>query len=146
MSLGTVVVTGASRGIGAATALEAAKRGYHVCVNYTANEEAAEQVVAKIRENGGMAIAFQADVSREDEVSRMFDRCEQELGPITGLVNCAGIMSANMRLESMEFARLERVFRINVLGSILCAKEAVRRMSRTNGGHGGSIVNLSSVA
>ncbi|MDD7910081.1 MULTISPECIES: SDR family oxidoreductase [Pseudovibrio] len=146
MSLGSVVITGASRGIGAATAVLAAKRGFSVCVNYTSNEEAADQVLAKVTENGGMAIKVQADVSREDEVARMFDRCEQELGHLSGLVNSAGIMSPNMRLETMDFARLERVFRINVLGSILCAKEAVRRMSRTNGGHGGAIVNLSSVA
>jgi NAD(P)-dependent dehydrogenase (short-subunit alcohol dehydrogenase family) len=141
-----VIVTGGSRGIGAATAVEAARRGYGVCVNYRDNQEAARAVVDGIRAGGGTAIAVGADVAREGEILRLFDRCDRELGPPTGLVNNAGILETQMRLEQVDAARLQRVFATNVFGAILCAREAVRRMSKRNGGAGGSIVNVSSMA
>lgn len=141
-----LIVTGASRGIGAATARMAAGRGFRVCVNYHSQREAAEKIVADIRQKGGTAVAIQGDVSSEAEVVRLFDSAVRELGPITALVNNAGIVERQMRLDSMDLARLERVFATNVFGSFLCAREAVRRMSTRHGGQGGSIVNVSSGA
>jgi NAD(P)-dependent dehydrogenase (short-subunit alcohol dehydrogenase family) len=141
-----VIVTGASRGIGAATARLAGQRGYSVCVNYRENREAAAQVVKAIEANGARAVAVAADISVEAEVVQLFETCDRTLGPVTALVNNAGILETQMRVEQMDAARLHRVFATNVVGAFVCAREAVRRMSRKNGGSGGAIVNLSSGA
>lgn len=141
-----VVITGASRGIGAATAELAATRGYRVCVNYHSNRAAADQVVSAIKRAGQEAIAVQADVAIEADVVRLFETCDRELGPLTAMVNNAGILEHQMRVESMDAARLSRVLAANVTGAFLCAREAVRRMSTRHGGHGGAIVNVSSLA
>lgn len=143
---GVVVITGAGRGIGAATARLAAARGYSVCVNFRSNEAAANAVVAEITSGGGRAIAVQADVAVEADVVRLFETCDTQLGRLTGLVNNAGMLERQMRVEAMDAARLQRVFATNVTGSFICAREAVRRMSTKFGGGGGSIVNVSSVA
>lgn len=142
----TIIVTGSSRGIGAATAKLAGARGYSVCVNYKAGKRAAEQVVAAIRDSGGPAMAVMADVSIEADVIRLFDECEAGLGRPGALVNNAGVLEAQMRFESMQMDRWQRIFATNVFGSFLCAREAVRRMSVRHGGSGGAIVNLSSGA
>lgn len=142
----TLVITGASRGIGAATARLAGQRGYAVCVNYRANRDAAERVVADIVAAGSRAIPVRADVSVEADVRRLFDACDRELGPLTGLVNNAGILEAQMRVDEMDAARITRVFATNVTGAFLCAREAVRRMSSRHSGRGGAIVNVSSGA
>jgi NAD(P)-dependent dehydrogenase (short-subunit alcohol dehydrogenase family) len=141
-----LIITGASRGIGAATARLAAPRGFQVCVNYLRQREAAERTVAVIRQNGGTAIAIQADVSNETDVVRLFDATTRQLGPITALVNNVGIVERQTRLDQIDAARLHRVFSTNVFGSFLCSREAVRRMSPRYGGHGGAIVNVSSGA
>ena len=141
-----VIVTGGGRGIGAATARLAAERGYAVCVNYRANGAAAEGVAAAARAAGARAIAVQADIAREADVVRLFDTAAAQLGPISALVNNAGILERQGRLDTMEAARFERVFATNVTGAFLCAREAVRRMSRRHGGAGGAIVNVSSIA
>jgi NAD(P)-dependent dehydrogenase (short-subunit alcohol dehydrogenase family) len=141
-----VIVTGGSRGIGAATARLAAARGYAVCVNFKDNEQAAARVVEDITAGGGRAIAVQADVGNEEDVVRLFDQATASLGPPTALVNNAGILETQMRVADMSAARLERVLRVNVVGSFICAREAVRRMSTSRGGWGGAIVNLSSAA
>jgi NAD(P)-dependent dehydrogenase (short-subunit alcohol dehydrogenase family) len=141
-----LIVTGASRGIGAATAQLAAARGFQVCVNYLRQQSAAEKIVAAIRQKGGTAIALQADVSKESEVVRLFDDATRQLGPITALVNNVGIVERQSRLDEIDEARLQRVFATNVFGSFLCAREAVRRMSTRYGGQGGAIVNVSSGA
>ena len=145
-SADVVIVTGGGRGIGAATARLAAERGYAVCVNYRANGAAAQAVAAAARAAGAKAIAVQCDVAREADVVRLFDTAAAELGPITALVNNAGILERQGRLDAMEVARIERVFATNVTGAFLCAREAVRRMSRRHGGAGGAIVNVSSIA
>jgi NAD(P)-dependent dehydrogenase (short-subunit alcohol dehydrogenase family) len=141
-----VLITGASRGIGAATAVLAAERGYDVCVNYRSNQRAAAAIVAAITERGRGAIAVQADVAIESDVLRLFDTCDAELGPLRALVNNAGILETQARVEAMDAARLQRVFAANVFGSFVCAREAVKRMSTRHGGTGGVIVNLSSRA
>ena len=141
-----LLVTGASRGIGAATALLAARQGWAVAVNYTANEAAAEAVAQSIRAAGGQALAVQADVADEAQVLRMFERIDGELGRLSGLVNNAGVVDLAQRVDEMSFARWRRMFDVNVIGSFLCAREAVRRMSTRHGGAGGAIVNLSSAA
>ena len=141
-----LLITGASRGIGAVTARLAAARGYLVGVNYRENRDAADQVVASIRESGGTAVALPGDVAREDEVLRMFAECDRALGPLTALVNNAGVVDRKARVDEMSAARLQRMFAINVFGTMLCAREAVRRMSTKHGGRGGAIVNMSSVA
>ena len=143
---GALLVTGASRGIGAATARLAAERGYAVCVNYRSNREAAHAVVAAIRAGGARAVAIAGNVAREADVLRLFESCEAELGPLVALVNNAGILERHMRVDEMGAERLERIFATNVVGSFLCAREAVRRMSTRHGGKGGGIVNVSSVA
>ena len=140
------IITGASRGIGAATALLAAERGYAVCVNYLRNQAAANAVVRAIECSGGEAIAVAADVSVEADVLRLFESVDKELGPLTALVNNAGILDRQMRVEDMGAARLNRVFATNITGSFLCAREAIRRMSTRHGGAGGAIVNVSSGA
>jgi len=143
---GALVVTGAGRGIGAATARLAAARGYAVCVNYRENRAAADAVVAAIAKEGGTAVAVAADVAKEADVLRLFDESAARLGKLAGLVNNAGILEHHMRVDEMSAGRLERVFATNVVGAFLCAREAVRRMSTKHGGAGGAIVNVSSVA
>ena len=140
------LITGGSRGIGAATALLAARRGYAVAVNYTSNSGAAEAVVRQIRTDGGKAIAVQADVGVEADILAMFAQVDAQFGRVTALVNNAGVVDVGARVEAMGAARLRRMFDINVIGSFLCAREAVKRMSTKHGGAGGAIVNLSSVA
>jgi NAD(P)-dependent dehydrogenase (short-subunit alcohol dehydrogenase family) len=141
-----LLVTGASRGIGAATALIAARKGYAVAVNYTANSQAAQEVVSRIRAEGGKAIAVQADVAEEQQVLALFAAVDAQLGRLTALVNNAGVVDVTARLDEMSVARLKRMFDINVIGSMVCAREAVRRMSTRHGGSGGAIVNVSSAA
>ena len=141
-----MVITGASRGIGAATALLAAKRGYALGVNYRQNRAAAESVVSEIVKGGGRAIALPADISIESEVIRLFQTVDSQLGTITALVNNAGILAQQSRVEDITVERLNRIFATNVVGSFLCAKAAIKRMSTRNGGTGGAIVNVSSGA
>ena len=141
-----LLVTGGSRGIGAATALLAAKSGWAVAVNYTANSLAADEVVRAIRADGGTAMAVPADVADEAQVLAMFKKIDAKLGPLCGLVNNAGVVDVSARLDEMSVARWRRMFDINVIGSMLCAREAVRRMSSKHGGQGGAIVNVSSAA
>ena len=141
-----LLVTGASRGIGAATARLAAQDGWAVAVNYTANSLAADEVVRTIRATGGNAITVQADVADEAQVLRMFETLDAKLGRLKGLVNNAGVVDVTARLDEMSVARWRRMFDINVIGSLLCAREAVRRMSPRHGGTGGAIVNVSSAA
>ena len=141
-----MLVTGGSRGIGAAIALLAAQRGYAVCISYLRNNQAAEAVKNAIARSGVPAIAVAADVSREEDVVALFKEVDKSLGPISALVNNAGILEGQSRLENMDSARLMRVFSTNIIGSFLCAREAVRRMSTTKGGTGGAIVNISSAA
>jgi NAD(P)-dependent dehydrogenase (short-subunit alcohol dehydrogenase family) len=141
-----IVVTGGGRGIGAATARLAGERGYAVCVNYRNNQAAAEGVVADVEAAGGVAIAVGADVSSEADVLRLFETVDARLGPLTALVNNAGILERQTRLEHIEAARIDRIFATNVRGAFLCAREAVRRMSTARGGQGGAIVNVSSRA
>lgn len=141
-----LLITGGGRGIGAATALLAAKRGYAVAVNYASNSLAADEVVRSIRAGGGTAMSVQADVGDEAQVLAMFQKVDAKLGRLTALVNNAGIVDVPARVDEMSVARLERMFRINVTGSFLCAREAVRRMSTKHGGAGGAIVNVSSGA
>ena len=140
------LITGGSRGIGAATALLAAQKGFAVAVNYTANSLAADEVVRQIRAEGGTAITVQGDVGIEADILAMFAKVDAKLGPITSLVNNAGVVDVASRVDAMSAARLKRMFDINVLGSMICAREAVKRMSTQHGGAGGTIVNLSSVA
>jgi len=141
-----VLITGGSRGIGAATALLAAQRGYAVAVNYTRNSLAADEVVRQIRAGGGSAITVQADVAIESQVMAMFDKVDAKLGTLSCLVNNAGVVDVASRVDAMDVARLQRMFTTNVLGSFVCAREAVKRMSTRYGGAGGSIVNVSSAA
>ena len=146
MSTHVAIITGSSRGIGAATARLAAQAGYAVCVNYRSNQAAADAVVEDVESAGGRAIAVAADVGAEADVVRMFETVDERLGTVTALVNNAGILETQTRLEEIDAARLERVFRTNVIGCFLCAREAVRRMSTRRGGPGGTIVNVSSLA
>jgi NAD(P)-dependent dehydrogenase (short-subunit alcohol dehydrogenase family) len=143
---GSVLVTGGSRGIGAAAARRCAQAGYAVAVNYTRDAGAAERVVADIVAAGGRAIAVQADVADEAQVTALYARLDRELPPLAGLVNNAGVVDLPARVEAMDAARLQRMFAINVFGSFYCAREAVKRMSTKHGGRGGAIVNLSSAA
>ena len=141
-----LLVTGGSRGIGAATALLAARKGYAVAVNYARDAQAADRVVHAISEAGGRALAVQADVADEEQVLRMFAQVDAKLGRLDALVNNAGVVDRSERVDEMSFARLKRMFDINVIGSFLCAREAVKRMSTRHGGRGGAIVNVSSAA
>ena len=143
---GVLLITGASRGIGAATAALAAAQGWAVAVNYHANSLAADEVVRRIRSHGGRAMAVQADVALEADVQRMFAQVDAKLGTLSGLVNNAGVVDVAARVDQMSVERLERQWRTNVLGSFVCAREAVLRMSTAHGGQGGAIVNVSSVA
>ncbi|MER3553312.1 MAG: oxidoreductase [Meiothermus sp.] len=140
-----LLITGGGRGIGAATARLAAAEGYALCLNYQHNKEAAEALAAELRSQTPV-ITVQADVALEPDVLRLFETVDRELGRLTALVNNAGIVEMQSRLEDMTAERLQRVFDTNILGSFLCAREAVRRMSSKNGGSGGAIVNVSSAA
>lgn len=141
-----LLVTGASRGIGAAVAQLAAKRGYRVCINFRSNEQTAEELLDKIMAVGGKGITHQADTSDEIAVQAMFDDVSKRLGPITDLVNCAAMVGGATQFESLSYVELRRLFEVNVFGYMLCAREAVKRMSTELGGSGGRIVNVSSVA
>lgn len=140
------IVTGASRGIGAAVARLLGANGYHVCVNYRAGKDAAERVVADIEEKGGRALAVAADVARIDQVRRLFEIVDEQLGPVTALVNNAGIHGPRGRVDALALEDLQQVLSVNVVGLIACSQEAVRRMSTRHGGSGGAIVNISSGA
>ena len=146
MTIGTVIVTGGGRGIGAAACLKLASAGYSVAVNYAADETAARATVEAIRKLGGRAEAFGADVADPAAVKSLFEDAVGALGPLTGLVNNAGIIGVAARIDEQEPGDLARLFAVNVIGAILCAKEAVRRLSTRRGGKGGAIVNISSVA
>ena len=141
-----VLVTGGSRGIGAASALLAARHGFAVAVNYSAHSLAADEVVRQIRAAGGTAITVQADVAVEAQVMAMFEKVDAKLGRLSALVNNAGVVDLASRVDGMSVQRIRRMFDINVLGSFICAREAVLRMSTRHGGAGGAIVNVSSVA
>ncbi len=141
-----MLVTGASRGIGAATARLAAQQGYRVVINYQRQRDAAEALVEAITALGGQALALQADVADEAQVRRLFAEIDSHLGRLDVLVNNAGMLEQQMRLERMSLERWQRVFATNVYGSFLCSREAIVRMSTRQGGHGGAIVNLSSIA
>jgi NAD(P)-dependent dehydrogenase (short-subunit alcohol dehydrogenase family) len=141
-----LLVTGASRGIGAATALLAARQGWAVAVNYSQNAAAAQAVVKKIQADGGQAVSIQADVGDEAQIKHLFAQVDSQLGRLTGFVNNAGILDVAVRIDELSWERAERIMRVNVVGAMICAREAVLRMSTKHGGKGGSIVNLSSVA
>ncbi len=141
-----IVITGGSRGIGKATAIKAAEKGYAVCINYKSNKDAAVEVVDTINNSGGKAIAVQADIAVEAEVIKLFKAVDDSLGIITALVNNAGILETQSLVVNMSAERFEKVFATNVIGTFLCAKEAVKRMSLQSGGKGGAIVNVSSKA
>jgi NAD(P)-dependent dehydrogenase (short-subunit alcohol dehydrogenase family) len=141
-----LLVTGGSRGIGAATAVLAARQGWAVVVNYSARGDEAQAVVDRIVTEGGRAMALRADVADEAQVLALFEQIDRQWGRLSGLVNNAGVVDVAARLDQMTWARWRRMFDINVLGSLLCAREAVRRMSTRHGGQGGSIVNISSAA
>lgn len=146
MSKPIMLITGGSRGIGAATALGAAARGYRVAISYLGNVAAANEIVQKIQQGGGEAIAIQADVGIEADVLRLFKTVDEKMGVLHALVNNAGMLEKQMRLDQMDLGRWQRVLNANVIGSFLCAREAVLRMSSKHGGKGGVIVNLSSAA
>jgi NAD(P)-dependent dehydrogenase (short-subunit alcohol dehydrogenase family) len=140
------IITGGSRGIGATTADLLASKGYRICVNYRRDKTAADAVVGKLQSNGTKAISIQADIGKEDDTVRLFEIVDQELGPVTALVNNAGILKPQMRVEDMDANRINQILETNVTGAFLCCREAIRRMSTRHGGHGGSIVNVSSAA
>lgn len=144
--MSVALVTGGSRGIGAATARLAAARGYDVCINYRSNKDAASRVVSDVEAAGRRAAAVAGDVSVEADVVRLFEECDRQLGPLDALVNNAAILEKQMRLDAMDAARIGRILATNVIGPFLCAREAVRRMSTKYGGRGGAIVNVSSGA
>ena len=146
MSKPIMLITGGSRGIGAATALGAAKRGYRVALSYLGNVAAANEIVQKIQQTGGEAIAIQADVGIEADVLRLFKTVDEKMGTLHVLINNAGMLEKQMRLDQMDVGRWQRVLNANVMGSFLCAREAVLRMSSKHGGKGGVIVNVSSAA
>ncbi|WP_104097848.1 SDR family oxidoreductase [Stutzerimonas kunmingensis] len=141
-----ILITGASRGIGAATARLAAHQGYALCLNYHQREDAVKQVLEQVHAAGVSAITVKADVADEGQVVQMFEMIDREFGRLDVLVNNAGMLEQQMRLEQMDAARWTRVLGANVIGSFLCAREAIKRMSNQHGGQGGSIINLSSIA
>jgi NAD(P)-dependent dehydrogenase (short-subunit alcohol dehydrogenase family) len=144
--MGTLIVTGSSRGIGAAIARLAGQRGYAVVVNFNRGEAEAKKVAAEIAGAGGRTLAIRADISREDQILALFQTAERELGPINALVNNAGVTGGFARVENVTAEAIEETFAVNVTGAMLCAREAVRRMSTKRGGSGGTIVNISSIA
>ncbi|MEO6328949.1 MAG: SDR family NAD(P)-dependent oxidoreductase, partial [Ginsengibacter sp.] len=141
-----IIITGASGGIGKATALKAAQKGYAVCVHYNTDKSSADDIVKQIQETGGTAIAVEADISKEEEVEKLFSIADEKLGKITALVNNAGIVGRQTKVADMTAESIQQIFATNVLGSFLCAREAIRRMALSNGGSGGGIVNVSSKA
>lgn len=141
-----VLITGGGRGIGAATAELAARRGYDVFINYRSDHTAAEAVAARVRSAGQRCAILAGDVANEADVVKLFETCDRELGRLSGLVNNAGTVGLQTRVEAMDAARINEIFAVNVTGSFLCAREAVKRLSTKHGGPGGSIVNLSSAA
>lgn len=143
---GVLLITDASQGIGAATALLGAQRGYAICVNYVRDNAATRGVVESVESKGGRALAVQADVADERQVENLLRRIDAVLGPLAALVNNAGVLAPQGRVQDIDMARLERVFGTNVFGAMLCAQEAVKRLSTANGGRGGAIVNVSSAA
>lgn len=146
MTQKVILITGASRGIGAATAIAAAEQGWQVCINFRNHQAKADDLVSRIKNSGGQARCFAADVSQQDQVQELFQFVDSEFGRLDALVNNAGIIDHKARLEDMDQQRLERMFQINVVSSFLCAGEAVKRMAKSHGGEGGAIVNVSSVA
>lgn len=144
--MNVLIVTGSSRGIGAEICRQAAADGWKVCINYARSEDEADRLVHEIRQAGGIAIALQADVANEDAVITMFERVDLELGPVTGLVNNAGVNGGGTRVDEMDADISRRVFEVNVLGAFICARHAIRRMAKRHGGNGGVIVNVSSAA
>lgn len=142
----TMLITGASRGIGAATALLAAENGYAVAINYHLNREAAQNLADRINATGGYARIFRADVSREEEIIRLFDEVDEQMPPLSSVVNNAGTLELQSRLEDITWDRLQRVFALNTFGLIICCREAIKRMALSKGGNGGTIVNVSSIA
>lgn len=142
----TILITGGGRGIGSATALLAGEMGYNVCVNYIKNETAAKAVVDEIIKNGGNALAYKADVSLEKDVIKLFQNIDKDFGKLEALVNNVGVLEKQSRVENMELNRLQRILNNNIVSSFLCSKEAIKRMSTKNGGMGGGIVNVSSIA
>lgn len=142
----TILITGASRGIGAATAILAGERGYNVCVNYLKNKESAMKVVEEITSKGGRAISYQADVSLEKDVLGLFQKIDKDFGSLNALVNNAGILEDQSRVDNLKVERLQRILYANVISCFLCSKEAIKRMSTNYGGLGGGIVNVSSIA
>lgn len=142
----TILITGAGRGIGAATALLAAKEGYAVAINYHRSKTAAEAIVARIQKEGGTASAIQANICREAEVEELFRETKRMFGGLDILVNNAGILESQMKFESMDLKRMERIFSTNVIGQLLCAREAIKYMALSKGGQGGAIINVSSLA
>ena len=141
-----MIITGASRGIGAATALLAAKNGYAVAVNYKKNKAAADEVVNRIVSQGGKAVAIQADVSKQDDIVRLFSEVDRHFGKLHCLINNAGLLEHQKKFVDLDYERLQRMFNANVMGPFLCCQEAIKRMSSTYGGEGGTIVNVSSIA
>ncbi|MEC8917637.1 MAG: SDR family NAD(P)-dependent oxidoreductase, partial [Pseudomonadota bacterium] len=141
-----MIITGAGRGIGAATALMAAQKGYAVAVNYRSDKASADKVVAEIEADGGRAIAVQADVVDEAAIVAMFETVDRELGRVEVLVNNAGVVDQISRVDEMSFERVDRMMKINVVGPFICAREAIKRMSIKHGGKGGVIVNVGSAA
>jgi NAD(P)-dependent dehydrogenase (short-subunit alcohol dehydrogenase family) len=142
----SVIVTGASRGIGAATAVLAARDGWEVCINYRSHADEAEETLRSIRSTGGRAIAVKADVADESALVDMFRRCDRELAPLGGLVNNAGYLGGESDIEDFDSENMRRLWDVNVVAYFVCAREAVRRMSTKRGGRGGSIVNVSSMS
>lgn len=142
----TMLITGASRGIGAATALLAAEKGYKVAINYKNNQIAAESVVNEIKSRGGEAKAFRADISKEEDIIRLFEEVDKTLGILTSLINNAGILEHQSRLENITWQRLQHIFQANTYSTFICCREAIKRMSTKYGGKGGTIVNVSSIA
>ncbi|MBH96863.1 MAG: NAD(P)-dependent oxidoreductase [Rhodospirillaceae bacterium] len=141
-----LIVTGASRGIGAEICRRAASQKWKVCVNYSQSTNEAEQLISQIRNKDGKAIAIRADVTNEHEVTKMFDRVDEELGPISALINNAGINGCGTRIDDLSFDIVKRMFAVNVIGTFICTKHAIRRMAKCHGGSGGVIVNISSAA
>ena len=144
--MNVLIVTGSSRGIGAEICRLAAADGWKVCINYASSTDEADMLVHEIRQQGGIAIALQANVANEDEVITLFERVDLELGPVTGLVNNAGVNGGGTRVDEIDVSVSRNVFDVNVLGAFICAKHAVKRMARRHGGNGGAIVNVSSAA